>query len=99
MKSAAESSSWVQLAKKVKKDVKSGNFRFTAYAIERCVERDIAPVDVKAAILTGEIIEHYPTDKYGESCLICGIARSDKILHVNCFIYSIHSTSQQARIH
>jgi hypothetical protein len=75
-----------QLEKKIKKDVKSGNFRFAAHAIARCVERGIAPLDVKEAVLTGGIIEHYPEDKYGESCLICGVDQDQNILHVNCSV-------------
>ena len=42
------------------------------HAFERSLERAISPDEIKSAILTGEIIEDYPKDKYGPSCLICG---------------------------
>ena len=32
----------------------------------------------------GEIIEYYPQDKYGPSCLICGITEKNRFLHVLC---------------
>jgi len=72
------------LIEKIQKRVKAGNYRFTIHAFERCVERGISPEQVKSAILSGEIIEDYPDDKYGPSCLIYGVTRERKILHVQC---------------
>jgi hypothetical protein len=70
----------------IQKRVREGDYRFTIHAFERCAERDISPEQTKEAILSGEIIEDYPEDKYGRSCLICGIARAGNILHVQCSI-------------
>ena len=74
------------MIKGIKKKVKAGNYRFTLHGFERCVERHISPKEVKYAILSGEIIEDYPKDKYGPSCLIYGIGEERKILHVQCSI-------------
>jgi hypothetical protein len=41
---------------------------------------------VKSVILFGEIIEDYPDDKYGPSCLIYGVTEEGRILHVQCSI-------------
>jgi hypothetical protein len=41
---------------------------------------------VKNVILSGEIIEQYPEDKYGRSCLIYGLNGKGKIFHVHCSI-------------
>lgn len=54
-----------------------GDYRFTVHGFERCVERHISPNEVKYAILSGEVIEEYPEDKYGPSCLICGVSREE----------------------
>jgi hypothetical protein len=70
----------------IKKQVETGNYRFTLHGFERCVERSISPDEVKEAVLSGEIIENYPEDKYGPCCLIYGITREGKILHVHCSI-------------
>ena len=70
----------------IKRQVKAGNYRFTVHGFERCVERHISPKEVKYAILSGEVIEKYSEDKYGPSCLICGISEKGKILHVQCSI-------------
>jgi len=46
--------------------------------------RTISPEEIKCVILSGEIIEDYPKDKYGPSCLIYGITEEGRILHVQC---------------
>jgi hypothetical protein len=74
------------LIETIKRQVRAGNYRFTIHAFERCVERSISPNQVKSSILAGEIIENYPDDKYGPSCLIYGVTGEGKILHVQCSI-------------
>ena len=74
------------MIERIKKQVKTGDYRFTIHGFERCVERQISPKKVKYAILSGEVIEKYPKDKYGPSCLIYGIGVERKILHVQCSI-------------
>ena len=46
--------------------------------IEKTVDRH----EVEEAILTGEIIEEYPRDKYSPSCLIYGKTQRGRELHV-----------------
>lgn len=70
----------------IRKKVKAGDYRLTVHAFERCVERDISPNELKEVILLGEIIERYPEDKYGPSCLIWGITEKRRILHVECSV-------------
>jgi Domain of unknown function (DUF4258) len=40
--------------------------------------------EVVEALLNGEIIEEYPEDKYGPSCLALGWTRAGRPLHVQC---------------
>jgi len=70
----------------IKAKVQEGKCRLTIHALERCLERGISPEEVKEALLRGEIIETYPKDKYGPSCLVYGNTRKGKILHVQCSI-------------
>lgn len=72
------------LIEKIKSRIKADKHRFTIHAFERCVERGISPEQVKSAILSGEIIEDYPEDKYGPSCLVYGVTKAGEILHVQC---------------
>jgi hypothetical protein len=72
--------------KRIQNQVEAGAYRFTIHGFERCVERHISPDEVRCAILSGEIIEAYPEDKYGPSCLIFGVSREGKMFHVQCSI-------------
>ncbi len=47
-------------------------------------ERMITTKDVENAIFTGEIIEDYPEDARGHSCLILGYDRGNRFIHVVC---------------
>ncbi len=66
------------MIERIKKQVKAGNHRFTIHGFERCVERHISPKKVKYAILSGEIMEEYPEDKYVPCCLIYGITEEGR---------------------
>ena len=68
----------------IQEAIVQGEYRFTLHALERCIERNISPNEIKEAILNGEIIEYYAQDKYGPSCLICGITDKARFLHVLC---------------
>ena len=68
----------------IQESIEQGEYRFTIHALERCIERHISPDEIKEAILNGEIIEYYPHDKYGSTCLICGITGRNRFLHVLC---------------
>ena len=54
------------------------------HTIQRSIERGIRDEEVVEALLNGEIIEEYPEDKYGPSCLVLGRTRAGRPLHVQC---------------
>jgi hypothetical protein len=66
--------------------VLKGEYRFSIHALERCAERNISPEEVMHAINTGTVIEDYPKDKYGRSCLIRGFTKEGEIRHVQCSV-------------
>jgi len=70
----------------IKRKIEIGDYRLTIHAFERCAERNISPNELKDVILSGEIIESYPEDKYGSSCLICGRTKEGRLLHVQCSV-------------
>ena len=55
--------------------------KWTAHVLARLQERGIEPSDIKNCIMTGRIIEEYPTDYPYPSCLILGNAADGKTLH------------------
>ena len=71
---------------KIRECVKAGDYRFTFHGFERCTERKISPNEIEDVIFSGEIIENYPQDKYGPSCLVSGITKTGSVLHVQCSI-------------
>jgi len=44
----------------------------------------IAPSEVEAAVRTGELIEDYPSDPRGHSCLLLGWGEEGRPIHVVC---------------
>ncbi len=58
-------------------------YEFSKYAVDQSVIRDIAVAEVEDAISgQSEIIEDYPDDKYGPSCIILGFTKAGRPLHV-----------------
>ena len=76
----------MDLMEKIRERVKAGDYRFTFHGFERCTERKISPNEIEDVIFSGEIIENYPKDKYGPSCLVFGITKAGSVLHVQCSI-------------
>lgn len=62
--------------------IERGHYKFSDHAVKRMIKRSIDRHEVEAVILTGEIIEEYPDDKYSPSCLIYGRTQSGSALHV-----------------
>ena len=54
----------------IRKAFVENKFRYTKHGTEQRINRHITGEEIKQAILTSEIIENYPTDKYGPSCLV-----------------------------
>jgi hypothetical protein len=46
--------------------------------------RMITPAEVRTVIETGEVIEDYPDDPRGHSCLMLGRGEGDRVIHVVC---------------
>ena len=62
--------------------IEKGQYRFSDHAVKRMIEKTVDRHEVEEAILTGEIIEEYPHDKYSPSCLIYGKTQRGRELHV-----------------
>lgn len=62
-------------------DILKQNFRekryvITLHASDRAVKRDIDDFEIEEAVIDGEVIEDYPDDKYGPSCLVLVVSQS-----------------------
>lgn len=59
-------------------------FEFSKHAADQSILRKIRVWEIRQAIYVGEVIEDYPHDKYGPSCLILGFTPNGRPLHVQC---------------
>jgi len=57
-------------------------FEFSKHAVDQAILRYIQVEEIKEAIAQGRIIEDYPDDKYGSSCLICGLTLRGRPIHM-----------------
>lgn len=58
------------------------DYLFTLHASDRAAQRAIRSHEIEEVIQRGEVIEDYPEDKYGPTCLIMGKTFDDRVLHV-----------------
>ena len=57
-------------------------YEYSLHAVDQSILRHISHREAEEAIADGEIIEDYPTDKYGPSCLIFGRTTNGRPIHV-----------------
>ena len=62
----------------------AGLFEFSKHAADQSILRNITMREILEAIGRAEIIEDYPDDKYGPSCLAFGYTQSGRPLHIQC---------------
>lgn len=56
----------------IRSKVASDQFEFSKHATDQTILRGIRVQEVREAIASGQVIEDYPDDKYGPSCLLFG---------------------------
>ncbi len=68
----------------IRAKVAANQFEFSKHATDQSILRGISVQEVREAFSNAEVIEDYPDDKYGPSCLILGWTRTQKPLHIQC---------------
>ncbi len=68
----------------IRRRVARGDFEFSQHAVDQAIIRHISVRELRETITGGEVIEVYPEDKYGPSCLIFGMTRAGRPIHVQC---------------
>ena len=64
--------------------VLAGEYEFSRHAVGQLLRRHISVQEVREAITSSQVIEDYPDDKYGPSCLLLGCTQSSRSLHIQC---------------
>lgn len=69
----------------IRRKIGRRQYEFSKHAVDQSIIRDIGVAEVQEAICgSSEVIEDYPDDKYGPSCLILGHTQAGRALHVQC---------------
>ena len=66
--------------------IRARTYRFTLHAGDRMTEREISVRNLEEALLSveSEVIEDYPEDPRGPSCLILGFTPDGRPWHIQC---------------
>lgn len=64
--------------------IRNGNYVVSFTHTEKLRRRKIGLESIEQAIIQGEIIEVYPEDQRGPSCLISGKTSEERPIHVVC---------------
>jgi hypothetical protein len=69
----------------IRSKIRRRQYEFSRHAVDQTLLRDISVKELEEAIANrSEIVEDYPDDKYGPSCLILGFTKAGRALHVQC---------------
>ena len=68
----------------IRRKIERREYEYSLHATDQSILRRIARSEVEEAIEHGAVIEDYPSDKYGPSCLVFGYTNSGRPLHVHC---------------
>lgn len=82
------------MIEEIRAKFRSGKYEYSLHAVDQSLLKGITRRDIEEAVGTGEIIEDYPTDKYGPSCLILGVTAKGRPLHIQC----THTTRERVKI-
>lgn len=74
----------MSLLERIREKIARGEFEFSQHALTQSTNRGIAIDEIREVFATGEIIEDYPNDKYGPSCLVLGFTAEGRPLHLQC---------------
>lgn len=68
----------------ISEKIGAGLYEFSKHAVDQSIIRDISVQEIQEAFEQAEIIEDYPQDKYGPSCLVFGFTVKKRPLHIQC---------------
>ncbi len=72
------------MIEQIRAKIQAGLYEFSKHAVDQSILREISLQELQETIANGEIIEDYPEDKYGPSCLVLGFTQTGRPLHIQC---------------
>ena len=65
--------------------IRERRYELSRHAVDQSIKRDISIADLEEAVLGHcELVEDYPEDKYGPSCLLLGFTKAGRAMHIVC---------------
>ncbi|MEM9905496.1 MAG: DUF4258 domain-containing protein [Cyanobacteria bacterium P01_D01_bin.44] len=68
----------------IRQKIADNQFELSKHALDQSILRRVRIQEIRESIAQGQVIEDYPEDKYGPSCLICGFTQANRPLHIQC---------------
>lgn len=68
----------------IQEKIADDQFEFSKHAVDQSIIRGISVQEVREVFAVAELIENYPEDKYGPSCLVLGRTKTGRPLHIQC---------------
>jgi hypothetical protein len=69
----------------IRERIAARQYEFSKHAVDQTIMRGISVAELEEAMSNrSEVIEDYPEDKYGPSCLVLGFTTGDRPLHIQC---------------
>jgi len=60
-------------------------YEFSKHAVDQSIIREITVLEMEEAVSgRSELVENCPEDRYGPSCLILGLTKTGRPLHIQC---------------
>jgi len=72
------------MIKEIIKAFKENRYEYSGHAVDQGILKHISRSEIVEAVENAKIIEDYPEDKYGPSCLIYGKTVLGRPLHIHC---------------
>jgi hypothetical protein len=73
------------LIDEIRVKIAARQYEFSKHAVDQTIIRGICVSELEEAISNrSEVIEDYPEDKYGPSCLVLGFTGAGRPVHVHC---------------
>ncbi|MCK4859081.1 MAG: DUF4258 domain-containing protein [Candidatus Omnitrophica bacterium] len=71
------------MIQEIKQAFRKNRYEYSLHAVDQSILRYISQKEILEAIESDEIIEDYPEDKYGPSCLVYGKTALGRPLHIH----------------
>lgn len=78
------------MIEEIRKKIEAGLYEYSEHALDQTIIRRISEEEVREAFENAKIIEDYPHDKYGPSCLVFGKTRAGRAVHIQSSYPSRH---------